>query len=92
MEGCGMMGFGTSMMGGYGGFGGAGGMMGYGSFGFLWQILWLVIIAAVIYALMSGRGGNERSKSSAMEILKERLARGEIDYEEYVRIREGLKG
>ena len=89
MEGCGMMGFGTSMM---GGFGGAGGMMGYGSFGFLWQILWLVIIAAVIYALMSGRGRNERSEGSAMEILKARLARGEIDYEEYVRIREGLKG
>jgi len=75
------------------GYGGFGGMMGYGlGFGFLWPILWLVIIATVIYALMSG---NRREKgdgeSTAMEILKERLARGEIDYDEYVKIREGLK-
>jgi putative membrane protein len=75
------------------GYGFGAGMMGYGGygFGFLWQILWLVIIVAVIYALInSGKNKDERSESS-LEILKERLARGEIDYEEYVRIREGLK-
>ena len=95
MEGCSMMGYG-GMMGGYGGYG-MGSGMGFG-FGFLWQILWLVIIVAVIYALLSGRGRadgsgrSDRSENTALEILKERLARGEIDYEEYVRIREGLKG
>ena len=75
------------------GYGGFGGMMGYGlGFGFLWPILWLVIIAAVIYALMSGSRKDKGSdESTAMAILKERLARGEIDYDEYVRIREGLK-
>jgi putative membrane protein len=103
MEGCSMMGYG-GMMGGYGGLGGLGGLGGFGmGFGFLWQIFWLVIIAAVIYALISsGRGRAERGggsgessesgESTALEILKERLARGEIDYDEYVRIREGLKG
>ena len=85
------MGYG-GMMSGYSGYGLGGFGMG---FGFLWQILWLVIIVAVIYALLSGRGradGSDRSENTALEILKERLARGEIDYEEYVRIREGLKG
>jgi len=75
---------------GYGGFGGFG--MGYG-LGILWQIIWLVVIVAVIYALLNqfGRGDRKAEGSKAVEILKERLARGEIDYEEYVRIREGLE-
>ncbi len=83
-----MMGYG-GMMGGFGGFGG----MGLG-LGFLWQIIWLVIIVAVVYALINTLGKRESGdagRDSALEILKERLARGEIDYEEYVRIREGLK-
>ena len=83
-----MMGYG-GMMGGYGGFG----TLGMG-FGLLWQIIWLVIIVAVIYALVNHLGRKNAApptRGNALEILKERLARGEIDYEEYVRIRENLK-
>ncbi len=83
-----MMGYG-GMMGGYGGFG----TLGMG-FGLLWQIIWLVIIVAVIYALVNQLGRKNAApptRGNALEILKERLARGEIDYEEYVRIRENLK-
>jgi len=83
-----MMGYG-GMMGGYGGFG----TLGIG-FGLFWQIVWLVIIVAVVYALVTQLGKRDTSpqkSGNALEILKERLARGEIDYEEYVRIKENLK-
>ncbi len=83
-----MMGYG-GMMGGYGGFGAPG-----IGFGLIWQIIWLVIIVAVIYVLINQLGRKDTSpqrSGNALEILKERLARGEIDYEEYVRIRENLE-
>ena len=81
-----MMGYG-GMMGGFG-YGGSG-------IGMLWQIIWLVIIIAVIYALVSQFGRNEDKRTTkghrAFEILRERLARGEIDYDEYVRMRQRLR-
>ena len=68
-----------------------------------WQagLMWLAMIAFwvllvwLIYALVTGvigRGrqperGEERRNSDARRILDERLARGEIDIEEYQRLR-----
>ncbi|AKG91967.1 Short C-terminal domain [Geoglobus ahangari] len=80
---------------------GYGGMMGYGfdgmgyGLGFLWQMVWLVLIIAVIYfvvnSLSSSRGQAQTSTGSrALRILDERFARGEIDAEEYRRMREEL--
>jgi len=61
-------------------------MMGYGTMGFGW-LFWIAIIAVIIWLVayaakekgprISGREGG------AIEILKERLARGEIGQEEY---------
>lgn len=55
----------------------------------LWSILFLIFLAAVvvgsIFAVRSlwRRGGVESSSGRALEILRERFARGEIDREEF---------
>jgi putative membrane protein len=69
--------------------------------GLMWLVMivfWALVIWA-IYALVTGvmrRGGepdrDERRPGDARRILDERLARGEIDPEEYRRLRETLDG
>ncbi len=68
------------MMGGYG-------MGGFG-FGGIFMILWWILIIVGFVALVKwllgpslGHGGG--SSSRALDILKERYARGEIDEQEY---------
>jgi putative membrane protein len=58
--------------------------------GWLWFILLIVIVVAVLVAMRAGTRGGPRSESShgdgaknAEDILRDRLARGEIDEEEY---------
>ncbi|MDQ4145805.1 MAG: c-type cytochrome [Actinomycetota bacterium] len=65
------------------------GMMGGGMWA--WMALFLVIVAAVVVAAAlvaraiwrRGDGGERRSQSVALDILKERYARGEIDRDEF---------
>ncbi len=73
------------------------GMMGpwmMGGFGtmFLMPVLWIAIIGLIVWAVVVAvrrSGGTEsggstgRTEDSALEILKQRYARGEIDKEEY---------
>jgi putative membrane protein len=62
-------------------------------FGGLWVVLfWAILIGAIAW-LMSrlGTGSSDRSKN-ALEIAKERYARGEISREEFERIRKDLGG
>ncbi len=73
-------GYGPGMMGGYGG--------GWG-FGAIGMVLWwiLIILGIVLLArwLLSGspgRGGHAPT-GHALEVLKERYARGEVDKQEY---------
>lgn len=70
---------------GYGGYGY--GMMGYG-WGWLMMIgifilVVLGIIALVRYLQQSARPGRQTAAKTALDILKERYARGEISDEEY---------
>jgi putative membrane protein len=74
------------------------GMMGYG-YGSnaiaaaLQMILFLVFLGLIIfgiYYLISG--GRSKSSDSSLEILKERYAKGEINKEDYDRMKKELKG
>ena len=62
-------------------------MMGWGGMGWMGMLLWILVVAAVVLlvvALAKRIGGDARPPRRApLEILEERLARGEIDIEEY---------
>lgn len=88
-------------MAGYGGTGGHGGMMGgsggwgmAGSstwgLGFLWPLLLVALAVGLGYVVLtrSDRTGGDR----ALEVLRERYARGELSDDEYVSRREALRG
>jgi putative membrane protein len=73
---------------------GPGTMMGFGwgTWGIFHAVFWLAILIAVAIAcvMMIRRSGTDRNgsggdaKSSALDLLDERYARGEIDREEYL--------
>ncbi len=71
-------------------------MMGsWGGFGWWWMALWWVLIIAGIAALVrwfsSRADEEEKPAGKALEVLKERYARGELDRESYERMRRDLE-
>jgi putative membrane protein len=64
------------------GMGGGSGMWG---FGFLWPLLWLLIIAAIVIGAvyLFRRSGEIGGSDRAMEVLREQYARGELSDEEF---------
>jgi putative membrane protein len=74
-------------------------MIGMFGFGMGWSMLIglvvLALIAYVIYYAVTGSSRDRRSSSyrgqGALELFKERYARGEISREEYLKMREELK-
>lgn len=88
---------GGGMMGGWGGMGP--GMMGWGGWwGILWIVVWILILGGlglVVYSLVR-RGGTAGStdgapQDRALDILRERYARGEITREQYEEMRRTLE-
>ena len=75
----------------YGGWGMMGpGMM--GGFGWMWlmPVFWIVFLGLIIWAIVASvrrssesRGSDSLKADSALELLKKRYARGEIDKQEY---------
>ncbi len=61
--------------------------------GFMW-IFWIAIIVGIIllvkWIVQQSRPGGQQQGENSLEILKKRYARGEIDKEEYDRIRKDL--
>ena len=71
-------------------------MMGYGSGmyfggGLMWLLGIPVILALVWLGATVVRGSSGRKSKSALEILDERYARGEIDREEFEKTRDALR-
>lgn len=71
--------------------------MGWGIFGALHMLLWwiLIILGIVVLVkwLFGGTAGSAQGKDNrALEILKERYARGEIGKEEFEQKRRDLSG
>ena len=64
-----------------------GGMgVGGGWFGIMMMLLWSLVVIAVVVSVIYwafGNRGSDKTGSDAMEILRERYARGEIDEEEF---------
>ena len=76
------------------------GHMWYGGYGWGWMgpvmmlVFWVAVIVLVVLAVrwVTDRNGQEQAGSKALDILKERLARGEIDSAEYENLRKTLEG
>ncbi|OYX41975.1 MAG: hypothetical protein B7Z02_13930 [Rhodobacterales bacterium 32-67-9] len=66
--------------------------MGYGLFGGLMMVLfWVILIALVVIAVRWWTDQGSGKRSSAIDILQERLARGEIDAKEYAERKKALE-
>lgn len=61
--------------------------------GMLWMLLWwaLPIVGIVALVMWLMRATDQRRERSALDILKERYARGEIDQAEFERMRKILE-
>lgn len=68
------------------------GVMGFGGlFGiFVWLLILVGIVMAVIWVVGPSRGSGK--SPSAMDILKQRYASGEISEEQYHRMKEEIEG
>ena len=68
---------------GYGGWG-AGSMMGFGG-GIMMLLVWIAVIIFIVWIVkeVSGKNKNSKTGENALDILKERYAKGEIDKKEF---------
>lgn len=62
---------------------GAGNMMGWFGGGIMMIVFWVLFIALIVWAVREVGGKNAHSGSQALNILKERYAKGEINKEEF---------
>jgi putative membrane protein len=66
--------------------GGTGGGM-FGGFGFLWMLLWTLVLIGIpvglVYLLFIRHESVDRTTDDALDLLRRRYARGEIDEEEF---------
>ena len=72
------------MYGLYGDYGwGAGNMMGWFGGGIIMIVFWALFIALSVWVVREFSEKNSKSSSNALDILKERYAKGEINKEEF---------
>ena len=66
-------------------------MWGFSGWGVLWMLLWWGAIVLLVVWTVRQFTTTKREQPSAVDILRERYARGEIDDEEYARRRARLE-
>lgn len=67
-------------------------MWGYGGLAFLWMALfWVGVILLAVWAVRRQGGDTTPRRPTALEILEERYARGEIDEDEFTSRRRQLQ-
>ena len=84
---------------GYGPHWGMGGWGGYG-FGLVHMVVWIVILVAIIAGIvwlvrsLAAPGGHHLPprRSSGLDVLEERYAKGEINREEYLQKKRDITG
>ena len=76
---------------GYEGWG-IGNMMGWFGGGIMMVAFWVLLIALIVWVIREIGGKNSRSNSNALDILKERYAKGEIDKREFEEKKKDLTG
>ncbi len=85
----------TNALSGWNNFDGMYSMMGgYGFFGWGFMILfWILVLFGIVYLmrLISEKNETGKEEKSAMDILKERYAKGEINKEEFEEKKKDLK-
>lgn len=64
---------------------------GGGVFMWVFWIVLLIVLVFVIKLIFSPTGKNSSSSDEALEILKKRFAKGEIDEEEFERLKKKLE-
>ncbi|WP_373019825.1 SHOCT domain-containing protein [Thiomicrorhabdus sp.] len=69
------------------------GMHGYygGGFMWLWFFIIILVVALVLVPFFKNSTTQARPKESALEILEKRFARGEINEDEYKRMKQTLE-
>lgn len=69
---------------GYDGWG-IGNMMGWFGGGLMMIVFWVLLVVFIVWIVreIGGRNSHSRFDSNALEILKERYAKGEIDKKEF---------
>lgn len=73
---------------------GAGNMMGFWGGGIMMVAFWVLLIVFIVWVVreVSGKNLHSQSGSNALEILKERYAKGEIDKKEFEEKKKDLTG
>ena len=71
------------MYGIYNGYGGWGNMMGYLGGGIMTILFWGAVIYFIVWLVRNNRTNETDSSKKALDILKERYAKGEMDKKEF---------
>ncbi len=65
----------------------------FGGWGWLGMLIWTIVLVLLVYLVVQAltRPSRDKGKDHALEILRERYARGELDKESFERLKRDLE-